>query len=376
MDLFRTVIDGPYALLLVMQILVVAGLLLTLVWLFLYRSREMEGSEISKFLEESHDDHPEEAAAQSRIPAVTIAPAPETPIILPMAGDGLMDLTGAVMGNIPPSLNTSLGATRAHSESAPAMGLHANEAQDSKPAGNPQGNAPGDGMFEMQSAPTAPRSETQPSQSTTDSSTFTSAEQTAADTELLQSVRAESEQLKSKLEFLESKLLEYEIVQEEIANLSALRMENEQLRQDLVQMQRGQKPGNGGNSGSPSGSSSGADSSKSSESAAASVSGQVDANQQRALTSITAMARDTTIMMPEALSNESLSNEPGLGTNEALATEYPPEPRPNNVLQLPVGDKEPSSLGKVKEVAQAFQDPAVNTQLEKILTKLEQLTTK
>lgn len=44
-----------------------------------------------------------------------------------------------------------------------------------------------------------------------------------------------AKELNEKVQYLESKLLEYEILQEEIGNLSSLKMENEQLKQKLVE---------------------------------------------------------------------------------------------------------------------------------------------
>lgn len=44
-----------------------------------------------------------------------------------------------------------------------------------------------------------------------------------------------AKELNDKVQYLESKLLEYEILQEEIGNLSTLKIENEQLKQKLVE---------------------------------------------------------------------------------------------------------------------------------------------
>ncbi len=44
-----------------------------------------------------------------------------------------------------------------------------------------------------------------------------------------------AKELNDKVQYLESKLLEYEILQEEIGNLSSLKIENEQLKQKLVE---------------------------------------------------------------------------------------------------------------------------------------------
>ena len=48
----------------------------------------------------------------------------------------------------------------------------------------------------------------------------------------------QAKELQQKVGFLESKLLEYEIVQEEIANLSLLKLENEKLREEIVKLKR------------------------------------------------------------------------------------------------------------------------------------------
>jgi hypothetical protein len=52
----------------------------------------------------------------------------------------------------------------------------------------------------------------------------------------IQKLSAESEGLKDKVRYLESRLMEYEIVQEEISNLGALRSENEKLKEELMKL--------------------------------------------------------------------------------------------------------------------------------------------
>jgi hypothetical protein len=52
----------------------------------------------------------------------------------------------------------------------------------------------------------------------------------------IEKVFNEKKNLEDKVKFLESKLLEYEILQEEISTLSALKIENEKLKQKVQQM--------------------------------------------------------------------------------------------------------------------------------------------
>lgn len=366
MDLFRTVVDGPYALLLILQILVVAGLLLTLIWLFIYRAKEADFTDFTGMATDGAGAHLPPSTPASLPQPVTIIDAPDKPVILAPTTDGLMDLTGATLGNF--------------GESSPAMGLLTTEGPKTAPQAQAQSPAPGDGFYKIESNPGLnPKSEVAPKADAIDVNTRP--DQSRVDAELLHNARAESDELRSKLEYLEGKLLEYEIVQEEIANLSALKMENEKLREEVVQMQRGGKRPAGNQSGGPT---SGGAPTPSPTTAEAEAPKPID------VTTAAPVHRDTTVIMPDSLKSivgevafeasataASDSNEPTLsaGTEGRVTTEYPPEPLPNNVLQLPLGDKEPS-LGKVKEVAEAFQDPMINNQLEKILSKLEQLTTK
>jgi hypothetical protein len=321
-------IDGPYALLLVLQILIVSGLLLTLIWLFIYRSRDLAAAAEMEL--DAHKPAPSPDAAAIASPS---APSPislvipamkDQPIVITGGSDRLIDLTSATVGEF--------------SEAVPAMGLHAS---NDKPSA-----APGDGIMAMQANPhSVPASDhvagaaAAPAQN---------AEQAAVDQHMLQTARAETDELKHKIEYLEGKLLEYEIVQEEIASLSSLKVENEKLREEIVQMQRARpapKP----------------------------VSEPEPAPAPQAAL-FSDQPRDTTIFIPEVTRpQETLGegSEPSiaLGAGPSVASEYPPEPN-NNVLPFD------PSLAKAKQTAEAFQDPATNTQLEKILSKLEQLTTK
>lgn len=319
-------IDGPYALLLVLQILIVSGLLLTLIWLFIYRSRDLAAA-----AEMELDAHKPVPSPDARAMATAGAPSPislvipatkDEPIVITGGSDRLIDLTSATVGEF--------------SEAVPAMGLHS---FSDKPSA-----APGDGIVAMQANPhSVPASDHVAGAAATPAQ---NSEQAAIDQHMLQTARAETDELKHKIEYLEGKLLEYEIVQEEIASLSSLKVENEKLREEIVQMQRARpapKP-------VP-------------ESAPA---------PQAALFSD--QPRDTTIFIPEVTRpQETLGegSEPSiaLGAGPSVASEYPPEPN-NNVLPFD------PSLAKAKQTAEAFQDPATNTQLEKILSKLEQLTTK
>lgn len=54
-----------------------------------------------------------------------------------------------------------------------------------------------------------------------------------SDPEGVKAIHDENKTLSEKIRFLESKLLEYEILQEEIGTLSALKIENEKLRSEL-----------------------------------------------------------------------------------------------------------------------------------------------
>lgn len=55
----------------------------------------------------------------------------------------------------------------------------------------------------------------------------------------LKTASGDARSLKEKVKYLESKLLEYEILQEEIGTLSALKLENEHLKQELMQAKDG-----------------------------------------------------------------------------------------------------------------------------------------
>ena len=381
MDLFRTVIDGPYALLLILQILVVAGLLLTLLWLFIYRAKESEMSDFGAFATEGggHDVHshspshaqptqmaaPAHAAAFSANPGSHLDESPDKPVILAGDANGLMDLTGATLGDF-----QGVG---------PAMGLLTPE---ERAAAAGQSHAPGDGIFAVQENPntaSAARAEAAAAAAAATAAAEAAAaakvraEVSAADADLLNSARAESDELRSKLEYLEGKLLEYEIVQEEIANLSSLKMENEKLREELVQMQRGGKrPPSGAGSGEGGGGSTPDNSAA--EKAEADARAAAEAARAAALA---AAAAAVLTSPPRRASTDTSSIEPAmpLSSTPGQGSDFPLEPLPNNVLQLPIPGKEPS-LGNVKEVVEAFQDPKINVQLESILSKLEQLTNK
>jgi|GEM_PF-6022194 len=324
-------IDGPYALLLVLQILIVSGLLLTLIWLFIYRSRDLAAA--AEMDLDAHKPSPSTNTTTDASAITPTAPSPislvipatkDEPIVITGGSDRLIDLTNATIGEF--------------SEAVPAMGLHA---VPDKPS-----TAPGEGIMAMQANPH--------SKSASDhvggaaAAPTQNSEQAAVDQHLLQSARAETDELKHKIDYLEGKLLEYEIVQEEIASLSSLKVENEKLREELVQMQRSRPAPKPAPDSTP----------------APAPEAALFADQ----------ARDTTIYVPEAQRpQETLGEgtEPSiaLGSGPSVASEYPPEPN-NNVLPFD------PSLAKAKQTAEAFQDPATNTQLEKILSKLEQLTSK
>lgn len=307
-------IDGPYALLLVLQILIVSGLLLTLIWLFIYRSRDLAAASDMEL-----DTQPLIPSPGASTIAPTTAPSPislvipatkDEPIVITGGADRLIDLTSATVGEF--------------SEAVPAMGLHASS---DKPSA-----APGDGIVAMQANPhSVPATDPAPA---TNAASAQNSEQAAIDQHMLQAARAETDELKHKIEYLEGKLLEYEIVQEEIASLSSLKVENEKLREEIVQMQRARpapKP--------------------------------ADATPDTVYFSN--QAPKGTIIMPDTPSEPSIA----LGSGPSVASEYPPEPN-NNVLPFD------PSLAKAKQTAEAFSDPSTSEQLEKILGKLEELTSK
>jgi hypothetical protein len=320
-------IDGPYALLLVLQILIVSGLLLTLIWLFIYRSRDLAAAS-----EMELDAQPPAPSPGAAILAPTVAPSPisllipatkDQPIVITGGADRLIDLTSATVGEF--------------SEAVPAMGLHSS---NDKPS-----TAPGEGIMAIQANPNSAPAAGHVADTATPAQ---NAEQDAIDQQMLQSARAETDELKHKIEYLEGKLLEYEIVQEEIASLSSLKVENEKLREEIVQMQRARP--------------------------APKATPEPTPAPPSEVAPLRELARDTTLFIPEVpRPQESLGEgaEPSiaLGSGPSVASEYPPEPN-NNVLPFD------SNLAKAKQTAEAFQDPATSNQLEKILSKLEQLTSK
>jgi hypothetical protein len=347
-DLFQTNIDGPYALLLVLQILVVSGLLLTLIWLFIYRAREMkqiESSFVGQGTEALSSGFGLTPSLSNTMQSQAAFSSQESPIIVPGSNDGLMDLTAATLGEF--------------SDSVPAKGLY----QTGQGKLDTQSPAPGDGIFEMQKNPSA-------TSSVSDESPNSQARQAARpdpsveDSELLHNARAETEELRHKIEYLEGKLLEYEIVQEEISNLSSLKMENEKLREEVVKLQRTAKP-------TP-------QAAAPSVPPGASASETAHTSDEAGILPLSASSRDTTILMPGAFAGVANANaEPSLnlGAGSNVSSEYPPEPLPNNVLAMPLVERE-HGLASAKQTADAFQDPLINTQIEKILSKLEQLTNK
>jgi hypothetical protein len=62
------------------------------------------------------------------------------------------------------------------------------------------------------------------------------------DQEANQELLTENQNLNDKLKYLESKLLEYEILQEEIGTLSSLKIENEQLKSKLMELESNLTP--------------------------------------------------------------------------------------------------------------------------------------
>lgn len=133
MEIFIKILQGPYAYLLIFQILVVSGLLLGLLWLLVQRTREAH----------------EEVAGQTSVVANAVAAPPPAELAVLQAR-----------------------------------------------------------IVELE-----------------------------AENTLLKNAQTDTQDLKDKVKYLESKLLEYEILQEEIGTLTALKLENEHLKQELSHLQ-------------------------------------------------------------------------------------------------------------------------------------------
>ncbi len=137
MELFAKVLQGPYAYLLILQVLIVAGLLLSLIYLIMLRMRQ--------------------PLAAEAVAAVTAAPQ--------------------VVARTPSM------------DSGPVQAVAASAAD---------------------------------------------AQQLVAERDRARGLEQEAASMRDKVRYLESKLLEYEILQEEIGALSALKLENEKMRQELL----------------------------------------------------------------------------------------------------------------------------------------------
>ncbi len=205
MELFQDVVRGPYAFLLVLQILIVSGLLLTLIWLIIQRLRESALKQVASAVSEAvAAEKPDSEKNQS-------AGAAE-----PVEG-------GEALGE--PLLGEAMdGAVSGFGSAGEAAPL----AAQASPMGAPA----------VPTVATVASSEAAPPSAANTASSEALAEK---DREM-KLLNDESITLKDKIKYLESRLMEYEIVQEEISNLSQLRVENERLKEELLQFQSSRKP--------------------------------------------------------------------------------------------------------------------------------------
>ncbi len=210
MDYFQDVIRGPYAFLLVVQVLIVAGLLLAIVWFLVERLRSAPVEEsVGPAVHAASADAANTAAPQ----VVAAAPAP------PVSG-----AEAVAAAPVPP-----VAASIANAPPAPAPVV--------KPEAETVSLAIGEPMAPETSPVARPSNE-----SASGSSTSVLPEEVAARKEEVRVLNEESEMLRDKVKYLESRLMEYEIVQEEISSLSQLRVENEKLKEEILKAGGGAKP--------------------------------------------------------------------------------------------------------------------------------------
>ncbi len=196
MEIFQDVLRGFYPFLLIFQILIVSGLVLTLIWFVIQRAKESSQAATA------------EGNAGAKVSAQGDSAAVGTPQTAGNAlGEPILDSAPTALGE--PILPFETPAA----ESAPTV-------QETVPVASGRSSS-GESVPANLSGIT---------------------EELAAKEALLKSANEEGTQLKDKIRYLESRLMEYEIVQEEISALSTLRVENEKLKEDLLKFQGGRKP--------------------------------------------------------------------------------------------------------------------------------------
>lgn len=198
MEIFLNVLQGAYAYLLIFQILVVSLLFLVLCWLVIKRTKE----------------------------AALMPPGPLPFNASERANPMLADTATAfqtLAAESAAGLGTPTAVPTATTAAFTADSVSANPSLTAQPTGAVTPTVQGQ----------------VPSAAFTSSELSRDLEQKLSQLELekLQNkqVIEESKGLQDKVKFLESKLLEYEILQEEIGALSALKHENEQLKRKLVE---------------------------------------------------------------------------------------------------------------------------------------------
>jgi hypothetical protein len=189
-------IAGPYPFLLIFQILIVAALMLVLIWLLAQRAREMEAGSVLH---------------SNSAPHASPAPTPSAPAN-PVESVGAVAMVSV--------------------EAASAVPAPAPPGAPDPSAGEVKAVVTGGGSGASGASPSANASAA--------NNAATSALLAERDAEV-QKLSTESAAMKDKIRYLESRLMEYEIVQEEISNLAALRSENEKLKQELLSS-KGAKP--------------------------------------------------------------------------------------------------------------------------------------
>lgn len=170
-----------------LQVLIIAGLLLSLVWFLIDRMKHAP-------VEVEEKPTAPIAGAEEQAPVVTAV----------AAGAPVLTEAAPPPQAAPPAVPIAIGEPTAEGSSA-----------------NPSS------------------SEAVPAAATQSNPSALSAEEAAAKEQALASLNEESAGLKDKVKYLESRLMEYEIVQEEISSLGALREENEKLKSELFKLQGG-----------------------------------------------------------------------------------------------------------------------------------------
>lgn len=214
------ILRGPYAYLLIAQIVIVAMLCLTMVWLIFQRLRET-----------ANEPQPvaTDAAAASAVTAEA-ANAAKTP--KPVAGAA----ASTPAPSKTPAAAPSSDATTTSPPSEPAGPTPTAEAlaESQEPA------LPG--PLTSESGPTL--SGLPPVSLAANADELASAANSAPppDPGAAADPTEEAAALRDKVRYLESKLLEYEIVQEEISTLGTLKNQNEELKQQIAQLEEKLRP--------------------------------------------------------------------------------------------------------------------------------------